>query len=131
MTDSNVMRIPIMRVNARFEGEAEQQLNYLAEVTGTGVSEVLRASVRHYYDQLRARRGGLTHFAAFVGRGRSGRSDVASSYKARLGEGWLAKHQGDKPQSAAFAVHEPDPPPWPLRPAAADQKSKKTPPGRT
>ena len=48
-----------MRVNARFEGEAEQQLNYLAEATGQGVSEVLRTSVQHYYDQMRAQRNGL------------------------------------------------------------------------
>ncbi|MDR2196144.1 MAG: hypothetical protein LBE50_06030 [Gallionellaceae bacterium] len=112
-----------MRVNARFEGEAEQQLNYLAEVTGEGVSEVLRASVRHYYDQLRAQRKGLTHFAAFVGRGRSGRSDVAGNYKARLAESWGVKHQG-----AAHAVHEPVAP----YPSAAATKpspkaSKKTP----
>lgn len=93
-----------MRVNARFEGEAEQQLNYLAEATGLGVSEVLRTSVQHYYEQMRARRVGLTHFAAFVGKGRSGRSDVAGQYKARLAEGWSAKHQGRTP-----AVHEPDP----------------------
>lgn len=96
-----------MRVNARFEGEAEQQLNYLAEVTGLGVSEVLRTSVQHYYDQMRAQRGGLAHFSAFVGRGRSGRADVAGSYKARLAEGWAAKHQGSAP-----AVHEPAPPPY-------------------
>ena len=91
-----------MRVNARFEGDAEQQLNYLAEATGLGVSEVLRASVQHYYQQVRAQSGGLAHFGAFVGQGRSGRSDVASSYKARLAEGWGAKHQGQ-----AHAVHEP------------------------
>ncbi|MDR0458268.1 MAG: hypothetical protein LBH10_04465 [Burkholderiaceae bacterium] len=91
-----------MRVNARFDGEAEQQLNYLAEITGTGVSEVLRASVQHYYDQLRAQRSGLTHFAAFVGCGSSGRSDIADSYKARLAEGWDAKHQ-----NVLLAVHEP------------------------
>lgn len=96
-----------MRVNARFEGEAEQQINYLAEATGLGVSEVLRTSVQHYYDQLRATRGGLTHFAAFIGKGRSGRSDVAGSYKARLADGWGAKHQGRTP-----AVHEPAPPPY-------------------
>ncbi|QEA13573.1 hypothetical protein [Comamonas flocculans] len=94
-----------MRVNARFEGDAEQQLNYLAEATGLGVSEVLRTSVQHYYEQLRAQRGGLTHFATFIGKGRSGRSDVAGSYKARLAEGWAAKHQGHAP-----AVHEPAPP---------------------
>ena len=91
-----------MRVNARFEGEAEQQLNYLAEVTGLGVSEVLRTSVQHYYHQMRAQRGGLMHFAAFVGQGRSGRSDVAGSYKARLAEGWGDKHHG-----RVLAVHEP------------------------
>lgn len=93
-----------MRVNARFEGEAEERLNYLAEVTGMGVSEVLRTSVQHYYEQVRAQRGGLTHFAAFVGQGRSGRSDVSGSYKARLTDGWGAKHQG-----RAMAVHEPMP----------------------
>jgi len=102
-----------MRVNARFEGEAEQQLNYLAEATGLGVSEVLRNSVQHYYDQMRAQRSGLVHFAAFVGQGRSGRADVASSYKARLAEGWGAKHQG-----RVHAVHEPTKP-WPFRPPVA------------
>ena len=99
-----------MRVNARFEGEAEQQLNYLAEITGLGVSEVLRSSVQQYYDQMRARRSGLTHFSAFVGRGRSGRSDVAGSYKLRLAEGWGVKHQ-----ARVLAVHEPDPP-WTVAP---------------
>ena len=103
-----------MRVNARFEGEAEQQLSYLAEATGLGVSEVLRTSVQHYYERMRAQRAGLAHFAAFVGRGRSGRSDVAGSYKARLAEGWGAKHQGRAP-----AVHEPAPPPY-----AAKTKTK-------
>jgi hypothetical protein len=91
-----------MRVNARFEGEAEQQLNYLAEMTGAGVSEVLRASVRRYYDQLRAQRNGLTHFSAFVGHGHSERTDIAGSYKARLTESWGAKHQG-----TSYAVQEP------------------------
>ena len=94
-----------MRVNARFEDEAEQQLNYLVEATGLGVSEVLRASVQQYYEQVRARRGGLAHFGAFVGQGRSARADVAGSYKARLAEGWGAKHRGQ-----ASAVHEPAPP---------------------
>ncbi|MFV0679988.1 hypothetical protein [Ottowia sp.] len=91
-----------MRVNARFEGEAEQQLNFLAEATGLGVSEVLRTSVQHYYEQMRAQRGALTHLSAFIGQGRSGRSDVASSYKAQLSEAWGVKHQG-----RVLAVHEP------------------------
>ena len=95
-----------MRVNARFEGEAEQQLNYLAEATGTGVSDVLRASVQHYYDQMRAQRGGLVHFGAFVGQGRSGRDNIASNYKAMMSKDWGAKHRGQH----VFAVHEPSPP---------------------
>ncbi|MDR0781420.1 MAG: ribbon-helix-helix domain-containing protein [Pseudomonadales bacterium] len=110
-----------MRVNARFEGEAEEQINYLAEATGSGVSEVLRVSVRHYYEQLRAQRGGLTHFAAFVGRGHSGRSDIASSVKERLAEGFGSKHQG-----AAYVVHEPKAP-WVKQTAAPTAKSRKAP----
>jgi hypothetical protein len=125
MDDDAIPRPSIMRVNARFEGEAEQQINYLAEVTGTGVSEVLRASVKHYYGQLRAQRSGLTHFTAFIGRGRSGRGDIAGNYKARLAESWGAKHQG-----AVHAVHEPAPP-WPAQPAATTQSLLSTPKGRT
>jgi hypothetical protein len=115
-----------MRVNARFEGEAEQQLNYLAEATGTGVSEVLRASVRHYYDQLRSQRGGLSHFAAFVGNGRSGRSDISGSYKARLAESWGAKHQ-----STALVVHQ-TVAPWPAEPdTVSETPVKKAPKSRS
>ena len=95
-----------MRVNARFDAEAEQQVTYLAEVTGMGVSEVLRTSVQHYYDMVRARRGGLRHLSAFIGQGDSGRSDVAGTYKARLAEGWSAKY--GVPIDAPHAVHEPE-----------------------
>lgn len=107
-----------MRVNARFEGEAEQQLNYLAEATGLGVSEVLRTSVQHYYEQVRARRSGLTHFSAFVGQGHSGRADVASNYKAQLTEGWGAKHHGRAP-----TVHERTKP-WPAQAPAPGRAPK-------
>ncbi|MDO5623745.1 MAG: hypothetical protein Q4G71_03560 [Pseudomonadota bacterium] len=94
-----------MRVNARFDAEAEQQVTYLAEVTGMGVSEVLRTSVQRYYDAMRAQRSGLKHLSAFVGQGDSGRGDVASTYKKRLTAGWSAKHSGSDP--ARHAVHEP------------------------
>ena len=98
-----------MRVNARFDLDAETQVAYLSQVTGMGVSEVLRASVQHYYDAVRARQTGLKHLSAFIGQGDSGRSDIASSYKDRLANGWGAKHA---PQPARHAVHEPAPP-WP------------------
>jgi hypothetical protein len=113
-----------MRVHARFEGEAEQQLSYLAEMTGQGISEVLRTSVQHYYDQVRARRSGLTHFSAFVGQGRSGRDDVASNYKALLAEGWGAKHQG-----RAHTVHEPAKP-WPVRSLIGNRAKAKASPAK-
>ena len=76
-----------MRVNARFEGEAEQQLDFLAEATGLGVSEVLRTSGQQHDAQVCAQRSGLAHFSAFIGRGRSGRSGIAGSYKTQLAPG--------------------------------------------
>lgn len=94
-----------MRVNARFEGDAEEQIAYLAQATGMGVSDVLRTSVQHYYDTVRAQRSGLRHLSAFVGQGDSGRGDIAGSYKARLAEGWAAKHGGRA--ASAPSVHEP------------------------
>ncbi len=93
-----------MRVNARFDAEAEQQVTYLAEVTGMGLSEVLRTSVQHYYDTVRAQRSGLKHLSAFIGQGDSGRGDIASTYKARLAEGWQGKH--GSPAEPPHAVHE-------------------------
>lgn len=98
-----------MRVNARFEGEAEAQIAFLVQATGMGVSDVLRTSVQHYYDAVRARRSGLKHLSAFIGQGDSGRGDIADSYKARLAEGWSAKHGAP---GEARAVHEPQAP-WP------------------
>ena len=97
-----------MRVNARFEGDAEAQIAYLAQATGMGVSDVLRTSVQHYYDAVRARRAGLKHLSAFIGQGDSGRGDIAGSYKARLAEGWSAKP--GRRADAPHAVHEPAPP---------------------
>ncbi len=108
-----------MRVNARFDAEAEQQVTYLAEVTGMGVSEVLRTSVQHYYDAVRARRSGLKHLGAFIGQGSSGRSDIAGSYKDHLAESWGDKHA---PLPARGAVHDSAPPPWPALSKAASKK---------
>ena len=109
-----------MRVNARFDGDAESQVAYLAEVTGMGVSEVLRTSVQHYYDTVRAQRSGLRHLSAFIGEGDSGRTDVASGYKQPLGDDWRARHHQPVGR-AATAVHEPALPPWGAAPPAQGQ----------
>ena len=67
------------------------------------VSEVLRTSVQHYYDTVRAQRSGLKHLRAFIGQGDSGRSDIASSYKDRLADSWGAASRGQAtPTSGSF-----------------------------
>jgi predicted Ser/Thr protein kinase len=82
-----------MRVNARFEGEYEQQVEYLTQATGMGVSDVLKASVEYYYQAMRAKdKPRLNNLRAFIGKLDSGRSDVASRYKEELGEAVAAKH---------------------------------------
>jgi hypothetical protein len=82
-----------MRVNARFEGVAEQQVTYLATTTGLKVSDVLRDSVDFYYRHVRGESaGGLKHFSKMIGQGHSGRSDIAGNYKAHLSDSLAAKY---------------------------------------
>jgi len=82
-----------MRVNARFEGEYERQVEYLTEATGMGVSDVLKASVEYYYQAVRAKqKPQLTSLRAFIGKLDSGRGDIASRYKEVVGEAVAAKH---------------------------------------
>jgi len=76
-----------MRVNARFEGVAEQQVEYLAKTTGLKVSDVLRDSVDFYYRHIRSHSGsGLRHLGALIGQGDSGRTDISVNYKEILTE---------------------------------------------
>lgn len=82
-----------MRVNARFEGEYERQVEYLTQATGMGVSDVLKASVEHYYQAVRAKgKPQLNNLRAFIGKLDSGRSDVSTRYKEMLGDAVAAKH---------------------------------------
>lgn len=83
-----------MRVNARFEGVAEQQVEYLVKTTGLKVSAVLRESVAHYYQQVRGENsGGLRHFSKLIGQGHSGRTDLSVNYKQYLAESLAAKYK--------------------------------------
>lgn len=82
----------MMRVNARFVGAAERQVEYLAKATGQSVSEVLRTSVDRYFQEVRAGQGGLRHFARHVGAYRSGDTDTSTRYKDLLTEDLSAKH---------------------------------------
>ncbi len=80
-----------MRVNARFEGVAEQQVAYLAASTGMKVSDVLRESVDFYYRHVRAEGGKLKHLSRWIGQGDSGQSDISANVKKYLQEGLEAK----------------------------------------
>lgn len=83
-----------MRVNARFEGVAEQQVTYLVTTTGLKVSDVLRDSVDFYYRHVRGGNvGGLKHFSKMIGQGHSGHSDIASNVKAYLTDGLVSKYR--------------------------------------
>ncbi len=86
-----------MRVNARFEGVAEQQVSYLATSTGRKVSEVLRESVDFYYRHVRGGGTGLKHLPKLIGKGDSGLADVSSKVKHYVSEGLVAKHLGAMP----------------------------------
>ena len=75
-----------MRVNARLDDEAAEQVEYLVAATGEGVSRVLRESVAHYYRHVRSQRAGLVYLGPLIGKGHSGRSDIASNVKKYVGE---------------------------------------------
>ncbi|GAB4397970.1 MAG: hypothetical protein OHK0048_08050 [Rhodoferax sp.] len=82
-----------MRVNARFEGVAEQPLEYLVKTTGRSVSEVLRDSVAHDYQHVRGSQPtGLKHLGPLIGTGDSGRNGLSVRYKELLTESWSRKY---------------------------------------
>ena len=84
-----------MRVNARLDEESQQQIEYLTATTGMAVSHVLRESVALYYRQVRTQRSGMKNLSALIGRGESGRADIASDVKAHLSAGYADKHPRD------------------------------------
>jgi predicted transcriptional regulator len=93
-----------MRVNARLDEESQRQIDYLTETTGMPVSHVLRESVGHYYRQVRAQRAGPKHLVALIGKGESGRSDIASDVKGRLSDALAEKHRAPPLPKSAAAV---------------------------
>ena len=82
-----------MRINARFEGVAEQQVQYLVATQGIGVSEVLRLSVEQYYKKIRGAAPALRHFGKHIGKYDSGHGDTSVRYKEVLAEALDEKFQ--------------------------------------
>jgi hypothetical protein len=86
-----------MRVNARFEGEYERQMEFLTQATGLGVSEVLKASVEHYYRVVSAAaQPRLANLRRFMGRQGSGRTDVSVRAKELFGDSVSGKARHHK-----------------------------------
>jgi len=84
-----------MRVNARLDAETHRQLEYLLEATGSGVSDVLKASLAHYYQKVRAEQTPrLRHLSASIGKVGSGRSDVSVRAKELLTDAVGGKASG-------------------------------------
>lgn len=91
-----------MRVNARFDGEYEKQMEFLTEATGLGVSEVLKASVAHYYQMVSASTGSkLPNLRRFIGGSGSGRTDISSKTRELVGQGLAVKHSIKRPDRTA------------------------------
>jgi predicted transcriptional regulator len=81
-----------MRINARLDESAQKQLEYLAQATGQSVSHVVRESLARYYAEVSARQRPPMQFLSMVGEGRSGRTDLASTYKQVISDSLAAKH---------------------------------------
>ncbi len=81
-----------MRVNARFEGVAEEQVTYLTAKSGKKISEVLRESVDFYYQHVHQGAGQVPQLSKLIGKGRSGQADIASNLKKYLAESLATKH---------------------------------------
>ncbi len=85
-----------MRVNARLDPDSQSQLEYLMETTGSGVSDVLKASLAHYYVKVRSERAPRwTRLAPHFGKQASGRSDVSVRAKELLTEGFGSKRASE------------------------------------
>ena len=87
-----------MRVNARFDDEAAEQIDYLTRITGEGVSHVVRESVAHYYAHVKAQKKSLVHLGPLIGKGDSGRTDTASNWKKHVAEA-LEEKYGLRPKT--------------------------------
>jgi len=81
------------RVNARLDAELAQRLLVLRDRTGQSTSDLLKASLRAYLDQVEARTGAAELLSDFVGSGR-GPANLSASYKAELTRSLEKKSRG-------------------------------------
>jgi Ribbon-helix-helix protein, copG family len=93
-----------MRVNARFDDEAARQLDELVQMTGQGVTQLLKDSVTHYAQWLRGDgKPRLLHLRAARGQYGSGRADVSSTSKELLAQSLRSQHTASAPAAKKAA----------------------------
>lgn len=81
-------------MNARLDPEMERKVAYLRRRTGLDTSDILRASIGHYYDAVRT--GGvkardILEASGFVASG-SGPADLSERYKEHAARAVRRKH---------------------------------------
>jgi predicted transcriptional regulator len=83
-----------MRLNARLPEELVRKLEALERATGQSTSNVVRAALERYFDEVcgprRSTREAILA-SGFVGCGEA-EADLSATYKARLHEGLGRKH---------------------------------------
>ena len=88
-----------MRINARLDEDTAQLVTELTTGTGKSVSVVVREAIAVYHAQLREKQPRpKSKFLALIGKGDSGRSDIASNVKPFVAEALEAKFARSHPQ---------------------------------
>jgi len=82
-----------MRLNARLDDDAADQVAYLTTTTGLSLSHVVREAIALYHAQVKGRRAAPSRLLALAGTGDSGHSDIAGNYKAHVAAAIAAKHR--------------------------------------
>ncbi len=88
---------PGLRVNARFDSEDADKLDYLVRTEGKSVTDVVRTAIRRYYESARAERAAKTGQLAttgFIGCAEAD-PDLSTTYKQQLQRTLATKH-GDR-----------------------------------
>jgi len=116
-----------MRVNVRLDEESPRQIDCRTAATAKAVSPVLRESVSLCYRHVRAQRSGIEHLAALIGKGSSGRSDIASNVERHFAQSLSAKHRAQAVSAPVVACATAGAPrSWCRRPMTAGSR-----PGRS
>jgi predicted transcriptional regulator len=83
-----------MRISARLDDSRSQKLDFLANATHLGTSEIVKRAIDVYYEKVRSARhrpAAILEGAGFVGCGEAD-PDLSGRYKKDLAELMAAKH---------------------------------------